>query len=92
MTACACDSTQPACPRTALDMLCTATGVCYDSDYYQTTTCAVDACGRWATDEASYRAARRACNLNFDAAWSVSAPVAATLVAAAASLLLPLLA
>jgi hypothetical protein len=68
ITGCVCEDTQPQCPQSPTDHLCSALGYCYDSNYYDTTTCAIGACGRWAADAADYRAARIACNLNFDGA------------------------
>lgn len=67
-TACSCATTQNKCPRDTNEMLCSATNYCYDSEFYQTTTCAPTACGRWATCEADYRNARQACGLYFDSA------------------------
>ncbi len=45
----------PACPKTAIDLLCKIVEFCYVSTVYQNTFCADIACGRQATNEDSWR-------------------------------------
>jgi hypothetical protein len=85
-TGCACADLASRCPRSAPDFLCAISGFCYDADWYQSSTCAPSACGRWATNEADYRSARRACNLYLDA--GATASVARAALAVMASLVL----
>lgn len=89
LTNCTCMATQAKCPRRAVDMLCTSTGYCYNTTMYEESVCGVSACGRWATNEADYRSARRACGQSLDSgAQTTSAHAAALLVALAAGLVL----
>lgn len=82
-TNCTCAATQPRCPQLPNDMLCLGTGICYESDWYQENVCAASACGRWATNEASYRAARTACGMSLDPSPASRSAVAAAAVLAA---------
>lgn len=59
---------QSKCPRPVTAMLCVATSKCYAEQVYQATTCDVAACGRWSTNEASYRSARTLCGVSYDGA------------------------
>jgi hypothetical protein len=70
------------CPKHPLDILFTVTGLSYDPDFYWESTCQPYACGRYKQDEASYRAERKACSLNFDGA-AAARPAAAALALAA---------
>jgi hypothetical protein len=49
------------CPVSAPAMLCRATGICVNESYFEASTCAASACGRFAANEKDWRAARRAC-------------------------------
>ena len=49
------------CPTSAPEMLCRATGLCVNETYYEASTCALEACGRFSTNEKDWRAARRSC-------------------------------
>lgn len=82
-TNCTCVATQTRCPQLPNDMLCLGTGICYESEWYQENVCAATACGRWATNEASYRAARTACGMSLDPSPASRSAVAALAVAGA---------
>lgn len=79
-TNCTCEATQTRCPQLPNDMLCLGTGICYESDWYQENVCSASACGRWATNEASYRAARTACGMSLDPSPASRSTVAALAV------------
>jgi hypothetical protein len=49
------------CPTSAPEMLCRTTGLCVNETYYEKSTCAAEACGRFTTNEKDWRAARRSC-------------------------------
>jgi hypothetical protein len=49
------------CPVSAPSMLCRFTGLCLNESYYERSTCAPEACGRFATNERDWREARRSC-------------------------------
>lgn len=74
------------CPIHPLVMLFRATGLSYDPDFYWESTCQPYSCGRYLTDEDSYRKARKACKLSFDGAGAAH-PAAAVLALAAAAAL-----
>lgn len=71
------------CPRSPAQLMCAAYGLCVDGDAYHAETCAATACGRWETNEAAWRAARKACQLA-DGAASSALSAAAALAAVAA--------
>jgi len=74
------------CPKHPVDMLFTITGFSYDPDFYWESTCQPYACGRYKTNEADYRTARKACKLNFDGASTASLSRAALALAVLAAL------
>jgi hypothetical protein len=71
-TNCSCAATQVRCPQLPSKVLCAGTGLCWDSEWYQVNVCAVNACGRWATNEADYRSARSSCQMSLDTSGAYS--------------------
>jgi hypothetical protein len=93
-TGCACE-TQIAygefyCPKSVNALLCRHTGFCYNETFYEQSTCAAGACGRFATNEKDYRAARAACGVAFDAAHTPAISAAAGALALVGTLALML--
>jgi len=67
-TGCSCSNIKPRCPKSPLDMLCTITGLCYDTEFYWEAVCDPTSCGRWMMNEKDYRGARNRCKLSLDSA------------------------
>lgn len=42
-TNCECLDLQPRCPKSPLDLLCTISGLCYDTEFYWEGVCAPEA-------------------------------------------------
>jgi hypothetical protein len=83
-TNCSCAATQVRCPQLPNSILCAGTGLCWDSEWYQVNVCAVNACGRWATNEADYRSARSSCQMSLDTSGAYAARATACAGAMAA--------
>jgi len=60
-TGCDCATTLTRCPLRRADLLCDITGLCYDEEWYEAYTCAPAACGRFVSNERTYRAQRMLC-------------------------------
>jgi hypothetical protein len=85
-TGCVCKEAETRCPLQRVDMLCYTTGLCYEEEWYEDKVCASDACGRFITNEAAYRAQRAACSLSLDGAASAALGACAAIAAAGAVL------
>jgi hypothetical protein len=88
-TMCTCKGEgKPRCPQSPLDILCTISGLCYDTDFYWESVCDASSCGRWMDNEKDYRGARNRCRQSFDGAAANGVGVAAAGAAALAAALL----